>query len=598
MLFVGSAGSGEVNVTPLTTRHYKTALRWDLDESARNRAVVHIRGRLSSDELDVFADPVRNEAAADAVDRVLASGTQTCSLPDGDYSFVSFSVTDQMIGNATMPSYADLSAVLSVRTTLDLTVSDGRISGELNIEDFAALVEGSDLSEDSGITGRVQGDTFILNVDSSNGTIGRVSGTIGALGSFAGTVVGFDTPVTGLRSVDKGLIAGAFIPKQGLDSGAVLEQAARMYQGGKSLMFQDILGDDHDMGFVDDLEITAVNATDRSVSAGGFTARLAENPSGAGSPVSFHNGTIVQTQGRPAPITALHFKEGEDNVFFLHPFGLRRALYLLSDGSTGEISCAGQAFLSGASSLTPAVEEDTHYSGTVLQVAMQALGQDRSVVLSDYRASGLGFVGPGVDVLESAYTDVLFDGTRYILNGGMIGLYTKQYGTDETALDDRYDLLALCEIFETGAFHGSAIRGDSNATMAKFPLPYVGFALAEGETAPSFNGTLSFLYRILYVDDAAEMAELPYAYGTLEISGDTAVLRYTDASGETGTAELALEGRDSGLYHMHGPVGPAGESQYTDIFWPVGGTKAAILVYASAGSNSALVEIGETFITF
>ena len=95
-----------------------------------------------------------------------------------------------------------------------------------------------------------------------------------------------------------------------------------------------------------------------------------------------------------------------------------------------------------------------------------------------------------------------------------------------------------------------------------------------------------------------EIEDISYAYGTIDISGDSAVLSYTDSQGETGQAELTVDGRDTGLYHLHGPIGPTGEAQYTDIFWPVGGTKAALMVSSGTGTNEPIVEVGEAFITF
>jgi hypothetical protein len=594
MLFVGSEGPDGVNVTPLTDMHFRKFLQ----SGSRTAAADYLHDRLGDWQIDLFADPEKVTHTQDAVYKVLASGTQTCALPDGNYTLalVAPSEGDIHNSNATLTELPDWTQEEGAAVVVE--VSDGVIR-DMNTT-LGALNAAQDSDTSSFITGYVQGENFILDLNVSECSTMRLAGQIGVLGSVAGSLTVIDSCESD-ATINYGIFAGSFLPENGLEESEVRDLMSRLYTGEKSFVFMDVLGDDHDMGIVDDFQVNGVNATDLSISASGFSVRLADDPDAVAGNSSFVNGTLVEIGGKLTGLAALHFREDAtgDHNFIFQPVGLREGIYVVADNATGELYAAGAAFLSGSSSLTPTVESDATYSGTVVQIPFAALEQPRDLVLNDYILTKETFIPQGVNALDSAYSrkmSMITGEITMILNGGMLGLYTKSYGDSNSSMDSPYDLLSLSGFCDTGAFQGTAIRGDTNSSNVKHPMPYVGFALRSWEQPPRFSGSLDFLYRILYASDV-ETASLSYAYGEIDISKDTAVLSYTDSRGETGRAELTLD-RQNGIYHMHGPIGPSGEAQYTDIFWPVGGGKATVLACGSSSITGNVVEIGEAFISF
>jgi hypothetical protein len=474
-------------------------------------------------------------------------------------------------------------------------------------------VAGHSLNGSIGVlnaSGHIQGGNFVLDINTSSGLI-RLAGNIGLMGSAAGTFIDIPSNPTTLSDIARGPFAASFVPEEGLQASKVQELAGKLYSGDKNVLFRDTLGQDYDIGVASNLEITDLDSDTLEVNATDFNVFLAPNDSTNAS-ISFTNGTLIQTSsGQPTSLVILEFEEpNSDRDFFIQPIGLRQAFYFVSNATTGEVSAAGEAYLSSSNSTTPHLEAATQYGGTIMALNVASLGTDRDSVLSHYSQSGFGLVPPDFDPLqEFVMQDGIISGgilgesnATSILNGGMLGLY-KSEAMDSltTSSGFLYAQRAIMEIFETGALQGTGIFGNSDSDLINFPCPYVGFAdQDDGQSPPSFNGTLDFLYRILYVTDSElqEIEDISYAYGTIDISGDSAVLSYTDSQGETGQAELTVDDRDTGLYHLHGAIGPTGGAQYTDIFWPVGGTKAALMVSNGTGTNEPIVEVGEAFMTF
>jgi hypothetical protein len=592
MLYIGEDLGGEVVITPLTDMHYKLALKQGL-VAAEDGMVGTLNNLLDNGVQDlntIFGDPEQNGQLKDALNRVLASGTQTGTLTDGNYTVVIAHMDNTQV-NSTEYTYTNTADFL-----------------ENNVAQGSLTVDGHSLNGQIGgmnASGHIQGGNFILDINAASGLI-RLAGNVGLMGSAAGTFIDIPSNPGTLSDIARGPFAASFVPEEGLQAGKVQELAGKLYTGNKNILFRDTLGQDYDIGVASNLEITDLDPDTLEVNATDFNVFLAPDDSTNAS-VSFTNGTLIRTNsGQPTSLVVLEFEEpNSDRDFFIQPIGLRQAFYFVGNGTTGEVYAAGEAYLSSSNSATPHLEMDSQYDGAFMALNVASLKTDRDIVLSNYNPSGYGFVPPDIDPLREF---VMQDGMIYgdsdatsILNGGMLGLYKADAMDSLNTSGFLYAQRAIMEIFETGALQGTGIFGNSEPDLINFPCPYVGFAdKADGQPASSFNGSLDFLYRILYVTDEElpEIEDISYAYGTIDISEDSAVLSYTDSQGETGQAELTVNGRDTGLYHLHGPIGPTGKAQYTDIFWPVGGTKAALMVSGGTGTNEPIVELGEAFITF
>jgi len=594
LLFVGEDQGGEVVVTPLTDMHYKLALMHGL-VGAEDGLVERLNALLVDNVQDmntIFGDPEQDGLLKDALDKVLASGTQTSTLSEGNYTVVIAHIDNTQVNNATFTCHGLTDFLTNNVAQGSLTVDGQRLSGRISGQNA---------------TGHIQGGSFILDINAT-GDLTRLAGTVGLMGSAAGTYINIPPEPSTLSDIDRGAFAASFIQEEGLVVNTVKELARRLYSGKRNLLFRDTLGQDYDIGVASDLTISDIDPSTLAVSASGFEVYLAPDDVNATS-ISFTNGTLISTNSSlPSSLIALEFAEPglSSRDFFIQPIGLRQGFYLVSKGTNGEVYAAGQAFLSSANSTTPHLEPFKDYSGRIMAVSLNATGQNRDDVLWKYHGTGFsttppdnplqGFAMKTIDgeIFGSAEATLLF-------NGGMLGLYHHDGMDTLDTGSGLYAQRAIMEIFETGAVQGTGIFGNSNPDLINFPCPYVGFALKnEAFQAPSYNGRLDFLYRILYVSDSeiSEIRDISYVYGTLNITGSSAVLSYTDSQGETGQATLAVDDRETGLYHIHGPIGPSGQAQYTDIFWPVGGTKGAVLVSSGSGTNDPIVEVGEAFMTF
>ncbi|MBW1999225.1 MAG: hypothetical protein JRJ29_14845 [Deltaproteobacteria bacterium] len=76
-------------------------------------------------------------------------------------------------------------------------------------------------------------------------------------------------------------------------------------------------------------------------------------------------------------------------------------------------------------------------------------------------------------------------------------------------------------------------------------------------------------------------------------STSVATLSWNQAGGMSGTAALTASSSD-GVYHFDGAL----ESDYMDIFWPVGARKAVYIISDSSVGNGTITEVGEAYLTF
>ena len=103
---------------------------------------------------------------------------------------------------------------------------------------------------------------------------------------------------------------------------------------------------------------------------------------------------------------------------------------------------------------------------------------------------------------------------------------------------------------------------------------------------------MNFLARVLYTKDYYTYLNA-YMTGTLNISGTSATLSWTDATGSSGTATLTADSSE-GLYHIYGALGTG----YIDIYWPIGGQKAVYAHSNSSDGTGTIDEVGETYLTY
>ena len=586
MLFVGEDSAGQVNITPLTDMHYKLALQKGFGNNGLTQAEDAILGRLGYSIQNIFADPEQDQSVKEAVTKALASGTAVGTLSDGNYT-LALTYLESTHVNSTNSTFADLQDFLAEHVIqAAVEVNGTRLTGTLP-------------ESDETVEGHIQGSTFILDIVAEDSTA-RLAGSIGLMGSIAGTFISYDNPVIDNSSLTNGMFAGTFVPEQGLQKEAVGEMAQNLYAGQRHLIFRDTLGDDHDMGYAQNLNIECSSGEPFEVNATDFTALLAD---GTTTNATFQDGTLLSLDDdRPTSLVFLHFKEDNsaDNLFFIQPVGMRKAFYFVTDDDDNKVYAAGEAFMSsGEESLTPYLEEGAVYTGRIMAASPSLVGNNatRESALAFFSGEGIGILPKNINALKKAYT---IDDNGYvdkiILSGGMLGLYND--GEDSWFYPHRI----LLEIQESGALQGNAIFASKDGSFEKHASAIVGMAVKEGVSPPSFSGRLDFLYRTLYMNPDAINApsDVPFAFGTLDIHGSSAVLQYTDSEGESGRSELILDdeadGIKTGIYHMHGMVGPGAEAEYMDIFWPVGGTKAAILV--SGSSEGTVTEVGEGFITY
>ena len=598
MLFVGSNDLGTFNVTPLTDSLYK----YTTSKGSMSSAADYMKNKLGMDDTSLlWGDPVANSDLQDELYKVLSSGTQSGTLPDGSYKAVVIYLEEDNIGDA----YTGINDIITNnKLEMSITISNGAVTGSIS-------------GSNNIVTGKVQGCSILLNIldDQYNPTqLTRVAGSIGLLGSVAGVYTNFDsTPPT----LTKGVFVASFIPATGLDQSGVNTVVQNIFIGKRHAIYRDIFGDDSGLVW-GDITITDIDFTNSTVTASDMTVYVDAGSSSNSNPTSVqltydpnNPGQLINnSDGLPANIAILQFatKDGNNKVFFIQPIGIRRGIYLVVDTTNSDAATnIGDAYLSKAESMAPSLDANTTYEVSVAVAHPGLINQQRDT--SNMFFTGESFTTPS-DITSAAYNSS--GGILKAFNGSMIAFLRDGdddglgdgFDSSDDNLDDnnipQHDFLRLVELYETGAMQGEEMMGGSvkdpftgaSTPMKKFPATFVGFLKKQGETAPTFSGTLNFLARTLYTTDADAYLNA-YISGTITISGNSATLSWALPSGDSGTATLTAN-TTGGVYHLYGALG----DEYIDIYWPIGGQKAVYVQSDSSDGNGTINEVGEAYLTY
>ncbi len=574
MLFVGSNDLGTFNVTPLTDSLYK----YTTSKGGMNSAADYMKNKLGMNDTNLlWGDPVANSDLQNALYKVLSSGTQSGTLPDGDYKVVIIYLDEDNIGD----TYTGINDIITNnKVEMNVSITNGTVSG--------TMVGSTDI-----VTGKVQGSSIVLNILNSSTSpteITRVAGSIGLLGSVAGVYTNLDA-----SGLSKGVFVASFIPASGVDVAGVARVIENLYSGPRHTLFRDVFGTDSDLAW-GDVTITNIDPVNGTVSAQDTTITLdAGSAAGSSDTLTFNSGVFLQSNGLPANIIILKFTDNSNDLaYFIQPIGSRRGIYMAVDHTTNQAYAIGDAYMSKSQSFAPSLDSNTQYS---VRVAVAHPGMLRQLRTAALMSASDSFTTP--DFTNAPYDNS--GGVLKVFNGSIIAF---KHDTNNNNLSDGFnstdpDYMRLVELYETGAMQGEEMIGgtitdptEATVPLKKFPATFVGFLKKTTETAPSFSGTMNFLARVLYTTDYSTYLNA-YTTGTLSISGTSATLSWVDADGDSGTASLNVT-NDDGLYHIYGALG----TEYIDIYWPIGGQKAVYIHSDQSDGNGTIDEVGEAYLTY
>ncbi|MDL1970498.1 MAG: hypothetical protein LWW94_05925 [Candidatus Desulfofervidaceae bacterium] len=587
MTFIGSNTLSAFNVTPLTDSLYK----YTTSKRSMNSAADYMKNKLGlSDTSLIWGDPVANSDLQDELYKVLSSGTQGGTLPDGQYKVTYLRFGEDDINNAT---FTGIDNIISQRKEqFYVTISNGEVSGTTN--------------DGKSVVGRVQGSALLMNFQGTN-SVTRICGNIGLLSSVSGVYTRYST---GSTEPVKGVFVATFIPSTGLDSQEMANVITQLYTGARHTLFRDIFGSDHDIGW-GDVNITSVDPDTNTVRAASpFSVMVSSNTNvdPTSTTLNFQSGKLVaETDGTPNNIIILSFTETSGTDYFIQPVGSRKGIYICTD-TTGTVTGIGDSYMSKTESLAPSFDAGTQYNVSLAVVPVMFLGQSRANNLDLMHFSN-SFSTPS-DITTTPYVRDSQQEMVIVFNGSMLAFKQDADGdfADPPSPGQPADYIRFLELYETGAMQGEEINGgslDFNQdgqldSLCKFPVTFVGYIKKQGESAPSFTGILNSLFRVLYALDYSEYANAYYT-GILSIQGrgaNTVTLNWRDASGNnTGTATLSCENLD-GLLHIYGADDPNDDQSYIDLYWPIGGQKAVYVHSDSSDGQGTIDELGEAYLTY
>ena len=551
-----------------------------------------LAAELGLPEAELYGDPLSADAPAGLVNglhRALASGEQSTALADGHYH-LSLVYLDKNNMGSVVTGINDL--LTNNQLSGDLTISDGTVTGTL---------DGGDT-----ITGRIQGPDLVLSAHYPGGDgVTRVAGTVGVLGSLSGSYVEYDA--TGANPVlSSGVFVASLIPDSGVNASAFKTAAEQIYAGNRNALFRDLYGDrDLAWGAVGNV---AVDTTANTVTTDNFAIRL-NGEAGPTDTITFKEGDLLTLSDgtTPSGLAAMRFEDSSgDYAYLVQALGNRRGIYVAGDGTTGNYAI-GESYLARRDALGNSAVSAS--SGKTLSLAITTISPHTLGTTRDPNS----FVEtstidvPTLTNATGASGSATTSGGVLTVSGSMVGLKDSSSGPTNDQIDDANDFLALAELHATGALQGDIAEGGTllggAIDAADWPVPLAGFVTPQGtDTSLLQLGEvqLDFLARPLYTVDLATntLASLnDYGLiitGTIQSTGrNAATLSYRDSQDETGTLNLSVENL-AGIYHLQGPMG----TEYIDILWPAGGSRAVFVSSTAADGNGKIYEIGEAFINY
>lgn len=583
----------DYNVTPLTDFLVRSGMR---PGSSFFDAEERLSTALGLSAASLYDDPLTDGAPAalkDGLYRSLAGGDRTVSPADGGYRICLI--------------YLDKNDIGGDFGTIDNLVSSNYLEGTLTISN--GEVSGTLASQ--AVSGRIRGPNLLLSVAYDQG-VTNIAGTLGLLGSISGSYVDLDASGAA-PALSTGVFVAALIPQNGIDAAPFLETVQNLYDGRRNALFRDLYGD-RDLGWG---IMGAVNIIDSAtLTTGDFQITLNAAGGETGS-IRFDEGRLplCSLDSGMSGLAVMRFKEtaGDtetDYAYLIQALGNRRGIYVAGASNTGSAYAIGESYLARSDAIGGRLEGGKSYDLYLSAVSPHMIGQPRDP--DSFIEVVNGWTVPAQDENSISVTGSASaaDGVRVIsgsLLGAKVSSGTDGAGTDAAVVDTDQDMLAVAEIQAVGAIQGDRAVGgtlQNGADAADWSVPFVGYARPAGDVSTYSldygQMQLDFLARPIYVMDlelgafTLENYRLAWIEGGIEFHGQTAVLTYRDAAGETGRLELSVDYR-GGLYHMYGKMG---ENEYFDILWPGGGTRAVYVASVLDGAAYYVYEIGEAFITY
>lgn len=632
MCFVGNTGGANkltrFHVTPLTNRVCKLARGKGMTLSAAQTRVRTDFGLSSNTGAGgLYEDPTATGQSAlrAAIYRALGTGTMLSTIPAGSYKMYAIAVDDSNVGATVITGPADIKAKFLVSANVTVNAS-GNVTGT---------------SGASVIRGRVQGDAMLFDILDNATTPTQITRVVGHVG-LHGSVAGDFTAVSNLATtpvMHKGLFVGALIPTSGLNATGLATFVRNFYlsgtganKGKMNFMARDIFVSGGALPRVrwGQVTMSAIDAAAGTVTMGNISA-TEDAGSVAGTPgaasLTFNSGEYVKSGTNPTDLllskytSAVSTPAGTINfpIYSITAVGLRRGIYIvINPANANKVQSFGEMFLDLVDH--PAVggwtQGATHDVG-VASIHLGMLNQTRSQALAQFNPQSVGPMAIPAALTSGTTSSGYLNGSAgqplMVFAGGMFAM--KQDANNDFANNTfgggtTQDYLRVMEFFESGAFQGDEILGGTltvggmNYTLSNYPAVFVGFVRKQGDPTPSFTGTVNILARTMYATNYNAYKDA-YVYGTMTISkapttaatGAATLTGQSAGSPSPQTLNLTIDKLTTGapgMYHMHGPMGA---SQYLDITWPVGGSRALYMISNNASGTGNVTEIGEAYIT-
>jgi len=637
MSFVGeSAGANGLstfNVTPLTKDIYDRVHNGSTLNTALNDSFAAF-GSPGGSAGNLYNDPSAsgNTVLKTAAFKKLASGTGGGTIDAGTYKMFALTIDEGSIGTATITSIADLTKSMA---------SGGQFFVEADITiDSNGNISGHDTGSGQFMTGKVIGSSMVFNlvdsITSAPTRITRIVGNIGLNGSVSGNFSSAQN-LTTTPSVTKGIFVGSIIPATGIKATGLNSFINGFYSPGAStgmmnIVARDIFGTGVPRVRWGQAAVTAINVTNGTATMSDFTAKSdAGSVAAASQTFAFSSGTYVKstTGSIPTNIMVFEYKlppisSTSDKLYIATVVGLRKGIYFMVPNATGKVAMAGESYMSKVDSISPSpfTAGATHDIVTA-NINLGMIGQARTSVLTQGLTptavpggmpipNGFNTSNSFMDTSAGAPELMVFQGSMFIMKQDTNNDFANNSMSSSSGSSDH---LRVVEFFESGAMQGEEIIGGnfptgsspmSGQTMRSFPATFIGFVHNQSGTAvPAFTGKLNILARTIYAADYSNFNNA-YTSGTLTITtapttsvkGVATLVVAPGSSTTTTTSNLSIDmlaSSNPGVYHIHGAL--TGGTEYIDVTWAVGGTKALYAISNSSAGTGNITELGEAFIT-
>jgi len=621
MRFVGnSSGTNALttfNITPLTDDVMDRVDRGETLAAAQAGAISAFGLASNTGTNGLYEDPTltANAALRAAAFSKLTAGTTGGTIGAGSYKMF-----------AIVMGKADITIPRTIATIAGLTASTAFVTADITV------AANGDITGTGGagvtFTGKVVGSSMVFNIIVTPTHITRVAGNIGLYGSVAGNFTDIDG-IGGAPIFNNGVFVGSLIPASGVSTAGLSSFLTSFYTpdplgttttgtGLMNLVARDIFIPAATIPRIywGQTGVKAINVSGGSVTMSDMAARPdAGSVAGAAGTFLFTAGSYINVGTVPTNLLVFSYNIGGGSTLYVATsVGLRRGIYFVTD-PLNKVVTVGDSYMSKARGLSPSgFTAGATHDITTANTHPGMPGLSRTAALAQgLTPSAAGAMSiPATLTLGNAYLDsttvpaapelMVFQGSMFAMKKDALDTFaTNQIsGGADTHI-------RLVQFLESGAFQGEAIQGGTIPggllLMRNFPDNMVGFIHDQASTTtPAFSGTLNFLARTQYASSYTGFANA-YVSGTLAITapgaGDgSATLIATSAGSTTATtATLTVVkplASQPGLYHMHGAFGA---TEYIDIVWPVGGTKAVWAISDNASGTGTVTDVGEAFMT-